>query len=127
MADTIRTKEALLTLCADNSSHAITAQTLRDFIVSAFAGAVDYSGLSLKDSSNDESIDWDNRVLKTMPEIGGGTTAIDWGQENVIIFAGTAKPTQSNSTGVAGMVAWDADYLYICTATNTWKRIALTW
>ena len=37
----------------------------------------------------------------------------------------TATPTGS-STGTAGQVAWDASYLYVCTATNTWKRAALT-
>lgn len=36
-------------------------------------------------------------------------------------------PTSSTDTGVKGTIAYDANYLYICTATNTWKRIALTW
>jgi len=31
----------------------------------------------------------------------------------------------NTSTGAAGEVAWDANYVYVCTATNTWKRIAL--
>jgi len=40
-------------------------------------------------------------------------------------FAETASPT-SGGTGTAGMFTWDASYLYICTATNTWKRVAIT-
>jgi hypothetical protein len=25
-------------------------------------------------------------------------------------------------------MTWDADYIYVCTATNTWKRVAIaTW
>lgn len=37
-------------------------------------------------------------------------------------------PTTSTSTGSTGQIAYDTDYLYICTATNTWKRISLlTW
>lgn len=32
----------------------------------------------------------------------------------------------STSAGVAGQIAYDANYIYICTATNTWKRVALT-
>jgi len=40
---------------------------------------------------------------------------------------GTA-PATATSTGTAGDVRYDADYIYICTATNTWKRVALsTW
>lgn len=32
----------------------------------------------------------------------------------------------SSSTGTAGMMAADADYLYVCVATDTWIRIAKT-
>jgi len=32
----------------------------------------------------------------------------------------------ADATGTAGQIAWDANYIYICTATNTWKRVALT-
>jgi hypothetical protein len=38
---------------------------------------------------------------------------------------GTAPATASD-TGTAGDVRYDASYVYICTATNTWKRAALT-
>jgi len=40
-------------------------------------------------------------------------------------LAGTA-PATASSTGVAGDVRYDASYVYICTATNTWKRALLT-
>tara|TARA_R110002110_G_scaffold22933_2_gene88229 strand:- start:199 stop:1761 length:1563 start_codon:yes stop_codon:yes gene_type:complete len=37
-------------------------------------------------------------------------------------------PASASATGVAGTVSWDADYIYICTATDTWKRVAIsTW
>ena len=41
----------------------------------------------------------------------------------------TKTPATSGSTGIQGTIAWDADYIYICTATNTWKRVAIggTW
>ena len=40
---------------------------------------------------------------------------------------GTA-PATATSTGTAGDVRYDADYIYICVATNTWKRaLLLTW
>ncbi|HKO43314.1 MAG TPA: hypothetical protein VJU84_08490 [Pyrinomonadaceae bacterium] len=37
-----------------------------------------------------------------------------------------ARSPASNATGKAGEFCWDANYIYICTATNTWKRVALT-
>ena len=35
-------------------------------------------------------------------------------------------PATASSTGTAGDIRYDADYVYVCTATNTWKRAALT-
>jgi Collagen triple helix repeat (20 copies) len=35
-------------------------------------------------------------------------------------------PSSASATGVVGEFAWDADYIYICTATNTWKRTAIS-
>lgn len=36
-----------------------------------------------------------------------------------------SAPSSPTSTGVAGEASYDNDYLYICVATNTWKRIPL--
>lgn len=39
-----------------------------------------------------------------------------------------AAPATAASTGAAGQVAYDADYFYVCTATDTWRRVAhATW
>jgi hypothetical protein len=35
-------------------------------------------------------------------------------------------PASATATGVVGEIRIDASYIYICTATNTWKRSALT-
>lgn len=37
-----------------------------------------------------------------------------------------AAPATSGSVGSAGSVRYDGDYIYICTATNTWRRTAVT-
>lgn len=41
----------------------------------------------------------------------------------------TAKtPSSSSDTGNVGDICWDSAYIYICVATNTWKRVAIsTW
>lgn len=37
-------------------------------------------------------------------------------------------PASASATGNAGDICWDADYIYVCTATDTWKRTAIaTW
>jgi hypothetical protein len=39
-----------------------------------------------------------------------------------------AAPATSGATGTAGDIRYDADYIYVCTAANTWKRAAIaTW
>ena len=39
-----------------------------------------------------------------------------------------APPTTKSATapGTPGDICWDANYIYVCTATNTWKRSPLT-
>lgn len=39
-----------------------------------------------------------------------------------------SAPANASATGVAGTVVWDSSYVYVCVATNTWKRAAIaTW
>lgn len=40
------------------------------------------------------------------------------------IFASLA-PDSPIASGIAGQLAWDTNYIYLCVATNTWKRAAL--
>lgn len=75
-----------------------------------------------------------------------GTTALTW-LNNGNVGIGTSSPTElldingdtirlrtsktpasATDTGNQGEIAWDANYIYVCTATNTWVRAALsTW
>jgi cytoskeletal protein CcmA (bactofilin family) len=37
-------------------------------------------------------------------------------------------PASAVAVGFAGDIAWDAGYIYVCVANNTWKRAAIaTW
>jgi hypothetical protein len=48
---------------------------------------------------------------------------------NVSVGGILSSPQQtkaSNATGTVGQICWDVNYIYVCTATNTWKRTALT-
>lgn len=39
----------------------------------------------------------------------------------------TAKtPSGASDTGTAGQVCWDSSYVYVCIATDTWKRATLS-
>jgi hypothetical protein len=64
-------------------------------------------------------------------KVGIGTTApttlLDVNSDAIRVR--TAKtPATAGAAGDAGTIAWDASYIYVCTATNTWKRAAIaTW
>jgi hypothetical protein len=57
----------------------------------------------------------------------GPTALLDVSTDTVRVR--TARtPGSATATGNAGDICWDANYVYVCTATNTWKRSALsTW
>jgi hypothetical protein len=39
---------------------------------------------------------------------------------------GPTTPASATAAGTPGTIVWDASYIYVCTATNTWKRVAIT-
>lgn len=44
------------------------------------------------------------------------------------VFIASDPPASASATGISGQIAVDADYIYICTAADTWKRVAIaTW
>jgi hypothetical protein len=56
--------------------------------------------------------------------VEGGTLNMDGGTINNTL----QTPASSSDTGTTGTIRWDADYIYICTATDNWKRVAIsTW
>lgn len=63
--------------------------------------------------------------------IGIGTTApsvlLDV-NSNTIRLRTARTPASASAAGDQGSICWDDSYIYVCTATNTWKRVAIsTW
>jgi len=47
---------------------------------------------------------------------------------NAIRIRTAGTPSSASDLGVQGEIRWDASYIYICVATDTWKRVAIdTW
>lgn len=47
---------------------------------------------------------------------------------NRFVITTSITPATSSAPGIAGTIAWDANYIYVCIAANTWKRVAIaTW
>lgn len=89
--------------------------------VNAGDGAEEYEIYDLKNSVS-------RLLINSSGNVGIGTTSpsgkLDVNDDHVRIR--TAKtPANAGAAGDAGDVAWDSNYVYVCVATNTWKRSPL--
>jgi hypothetical protein len=71
---------------------------------------------------------WDNEgrfLVGTSTDSGGALLQVNGDRVRIA----TAKtPASATAAGVAGEICWDASYVYVCVAANTWKRSAIaTW
>ena len=71
------------------------------------------------------------QVIAQGSDTNVGVKLVPKGTGNVIVSSGAIQlpqttPANSSATCTAGAIYADASYLYACTATNTWKRAALS-
>lgn len=76
--------------------------------------------LNLRQSGNHDAND--NWLFTGNVSISGSLTA----SAIATAITSAAAPITAGSVGSAGSIRYDADYIYICTATNTWRRTAIT-
>ena len=95
-------------------------------------GNITYTGtLQLPTLGNNDGtaniVNYSGGVLKAGPQLKDYAGNIG---ANNITLTGLLKAPQttkaSNATGTVGQICWDSNYIYVCTATNTWKRSPLT-
>jgi len=99
----------------------------------ASATATDYVTKALYDAYTVLYADTDNTPAaltvaagSVVGRIAGGIVAVDADTQLMpMMWRTDTAPTTPTSTGVAGQIYENDHYLYICTATNTWKRCAL--
>ena len=84
-----------------------------------FTGASAYSTAFGAVSNHSLHLATNNTVRFTIDNAGAVTIP------GTLALTATATPT-GTGTGAVGQIAWDTSYLYICTATNDWRRVALT-
>jgi hypothetical protein len=71
----------------------------------------------------------DQLCITTAGRVGIGTTspsAIFDINSNILRLRTAKTPATAGAAGNQGDICWDANYVYVCTATNTWKRSAIT-
>lgn len=89
-------------------------------------GAFVASIVDASDATEDGKLDLQVQSAGTLTSMAAITAAnVTLGSRPILP---THTPASATATGTAGEVAWDANYIYVCTAANTWKRVAIsTW
>lgn len=71
---------------------------------------------------------WDETDGHPIVSKDGVWTEVALVVDDAIRLQNPKTPASASATGVQGQIAWDANYIYVCTATDTWKRVAIaTW
>jgi hypothetical protein len=95
--------------------------------INSQGGSINAGILTFSTNSTERArIDSSGRLLVgTSSDSGGALLQVNGNRVRVA----TAKtPASASDTGTTGEICWDANYVYVCTATNTWKRSAIsTW
>ncbi len=106
-----------------------TTSQMNEINDSIFIGAKSTGGTA-DNQTNQIVIGYEARGLgSNSTVIGNSSTTLTgiFGNLRLMSGMGTA-PASSTATGVAGTIIVDASYIYVCTATDTWKRVAIaTW
>ena len=75
-----------------------------------------------------------NGVTGAVSIVGGANVTVTTSAATITVAAGggggsfswASVPASTASTGTAGDIAYDSQYLYVATATNTWRRVAMS-
>jgi len=113
---------------------------LHDSISIVFDAYLDAVGWKSSDAGSNARIHKNNDLLRFRYDSGiaqGGNViwndglVIDLTNGNVttdVLMVGSNPPATALAAGTAGTITYDASYIYVCIAANTWKRAALsTW
>jgi hypothetical protein len=118
--------ESELRLRSTDTTNAI----IRSYVNSLEAGKIAFTSgreLFIETAGTERArIDSSGRLLVgTSSQSGGSLLQVN---DNRIRIATAKTPASATNTGVAGEICWDANYVYVCVAANTWKRSAIaTW
>ena len=117
---------------AEADANFLSASTISVNSLSALTD-VSISSLFVDDILTYSGTEWVNTAatwIKITNPITNNTLiydGFDWVNTGISYIQWSSIPETSGSTGVAGTMAYDTGYTYICYDTNTWSRIAHNW
>lgn len=118
------------TVLAKNVTVGVNSGNLRianvgSIVMECFTNAANYVGFLSPDDVS-ANITW--TLPNTSGNVGEFLTTYGNGTMRFATAVSSTAPGANNSTGQAGTIAFDSDYIYVCVAANTWKRVGIaTW
>jgi len=115
-------------ILTDNASSSTITHQNGDLIFNADSGNADPASSEMVfqvDATERMRIDSSGNLLIGTSTAGASKLVVN---DDSIQVNTSKTPASASATGTTGQIAWDANYVYVCVATNTWKRSALsTW
>ena len=134
---------------ANNAASAVVSQltsiktqteTARDQALAGLGVADNSQSLVTLAGQDTYAIDIAGQAVRELTGLPGGVEVLANFMTTALDLAGTAgrqaaaaaqvvpAPANASARGSPGEWAWDSNYVYVCTALNTWKRVAIaTW
>lgn len=99
-----------------------------DFLKAPDGKAVGWEGgAELREQSGEVYLDYGTASIKAEEN---GRVILSGSKLDVVSdtirLRSSKTPASASAPGSQGDIVWDSDYIYICVATNTWKRAALS-
>lgn len=114
------------TLQIPTSAYAVSGTTLTFTEAPATGDKIEVRKITETQSVSALTNDSGNAYIQTNSDALGTVDIVGTEVNLTGIIKQPPTTKAADATGTAGQIAWDANYIYICTATDTWKRVALT-
>lgn len=69
---------------------------------------------------------YSNPNLNLAGFITGDSNLVTISGNRKLVLATSQTPASASAAGTTGQVVWDSSFIYVCIATNIWKRVSIT-
>lgn len=115
----------IVTDSGNNANVGISVTAPTDKLASIFLGDTDapaVGGLTYRNTTDTLDVKAAGAARLQLGAVGATIPTGD------LFITTPTTPASASSTGTVGTIAWDSSFIYVCVATDTWKRVSIaTW